>query len=104
MYFKRLDSPATPTGTGAWGDFDLGQQSFSEASVSYGLQLVNLPAHKLKIGATAKYLFGARASYLQASADRYEIRAKSGGEADEKELVLTDFKYESGHTRIPLRL
>ncbi len=98
MYFKRLDSPATPTGAGAWGNFDLGQQSFSEASFSYGLQLVNLRAHKLKVGATAKYLFGARASYLQASADRYEIRPKSGGEADEKEFVLNDFTYESGYT------
>lgn len=106
MYFKRLDSPDTPTGAGTWGDFDLSQQSFSEASFSYGLQLINLRSHKLKIGGTAKYLFGARASYLKGSADRYEIIPKSGGEADDKELVLNDFTYESGYTHpvAPLKL
>ena len=98
MYFKRLDTPDTPTGSGTWGDFDLGQQSFSEASFSYGLQLVNWRSHKLKVGATAKYVFGARASYLKASANRYEIRPMPGGEADEKELVLNNFTYESGYT------
>ncbi len=98
MYFKRLDTPDTPTGTGEWGDFDLGQQSFSEASFSYGLQLVNWRSHKLKVGGTAKYIFGARASYLKASADRYEIRPMPGGEADEKELLLDNFAYESGYT------
>ncbi len=98
MYFKRLDTPDTPTGAGTWGDFDLGQQSFSEAGFSYGLQLVNWRSHKLKVGATAKYIFGARASYLKASADRYEIRSMPSGEADEKELVLNNFTYESGYT------
>lgn len=106
MYSKRLDTPDTPTGAGAWGDFGLGQQSFSEASFSYGLQLVNWRSHKLKVGATAKYLFGAKASYLKASADRYEIRPVPGGEADEKELVLDNFTYESGYTypNAPLKL
>ena len=106
MYFKRLDTPDTPTSEGAWGDFDLGQQSFSEASFAYGLQLINWRSHKLKIGATAKYIFGARASYLKASADRYEIRPIPGGEVDEKELVLDNFTYESGYTypNTPLKL
>ncbi len=98
MYFKRLDTPDTPVGAGEWGDFDLGQQSFSEASFSYGLQLVDWRSHKLKVGATAKYIFGARASYLKGSADRYEISPMPGGEADEKELVLNNFTYESGYT------
>ncbi len=106
MYFKRLDTPDTPTGAGEWGDFDLGQQSFSETSFSYGLQLVNWRSHKLKVGATAKYIFGARASYLKAAADHYEIRAVPSGEANEKELVLNNFAYESGYTypSTPLKL
>ncbi|WP_373516015.1 DUF5723 family protein [Persicitalea sp.] len=98
MYFKRLDTPDTPTGAGEWGDFDLGQQSFSEASFSYGLQLVNWRSHKLKVGATAKYIFGARANYLKASADRYEISPMPGGETDEKQLILNNLAYESGYT------
>ena len=98
MYFKRLDTPATPVGAGEWGEFGIGQQSFSEASFSYGLQLVNWRSHKLKVGATAKYLFGARANYLKASANRYEISPVPGGEADEKQLVLNNFTYESGYT------
>jgi len=99
MYYKRLDTPATPTTSGTWGDFDLSQQNFSEASLSYGLQLVNLRSHKLKVGGTLKRLFGARAGYLKGAADQYEIRPLVGGDADEKELVLDNFSYESGYTQ-----
>lgn len=99
MYFKRLDSPATPTTSGTWGDFDLSQQNFSEASLSYGLQLVNLRSHKLKVGGTLKRVFGARVGYLKGSSDRYEIRPVAGGEVDEKELLLNNFSYESGYSQ-----
>ncbi|MPR34356.1 DUF5723 family protein [Salmonirosea aquatica] len=99
MYYRRLDTPATPTASGTWGDFDLSQQNFSEASASYGLQLINLRAHKLKVGGTLKRVFGARAGYLQGSVDAYEIRQVDGGDADEKELVLNNFSYESGYTQ-----
>ena len=99
MYYRRLDTPATPTASGTWGDFDLSQQNFSEASLSYGLQLVNLRSHKLKVGGTIKRVFGARVGYLKGSADGYEIRRVPGGEADEKELSLTNFTYESGYSQ-----
>lgn len=98
MYYRRLDSPKTPIASGVWGNFDLSQHSFSEASLSYGVQLLDLPSHKLKAGATLKRVFGARASYLKATADRYEIRPWAGGQADEKELRLTNFSYEAGYS------
>ncbi len=103
LYYKRLDSPATPTTSGTWGDFDLGQQNFSEASLSYGLQLVNLRSQKLKIGGTLKRVFGARVGYLRGSADQYETRPVAGGETDEKELVVKNFTYESGYSQPNLR-
>lgn len=99
MYYRRLDTPATPVVSGTWGDFDLGQQNFSEASLSYGLQLVNLRSHKLKVGGTLKRVFGARVGYLKGSADRYEIRPVTGGEVDQKELLLNNFSYESGYSQ-----
>lgn len=98
MYYRRLDTPATPVSSGEWGPFDISQQSFTEASFAYGLQLVNLRSHKLKVGATVKRVFGARAGYLQGSASRYEIRRFAGAAEDEKELVLTNFSYEAGYT------
>ncbi|TDB69258.1 hypothetical protein EZE20_01375 [Arundinibacter roseus] len=98
LYYKRLDSPATPLASDTWGDFDLTQQSFTEASLAYGLQLINLRAHKLKVGATLKRMFGARAGYLRGAVDTYQIRSVARGEADEKELVLTNFSYEAGYT------
>ncbi|GAB2782406.1 hypothetical protein GCM10027275_27600 [Rhabdobacter roseus] len=97
MYFRRLDTPATPTADEAWGDFGLMQQSFSEASFSYGLQLINLHAHKLKVGGTLKRVFGARLGYLQGRADRYAIRLIPGTE-DEKELTVENLAYESGYS------
>jgi hypothetical protein len=99
MYYKRLDTPAAPTASGTWGDFDLSQQNFSEASLSYGLQLVNLRSHKLKVGGTLKRIFGARAGYLQGSADGYAFMPVKGAEATEKELLLTNFNYEAGYTQ-----
>lgn len=98
MYYKRLDTPATPISSGTWGDFNLSQQSFTEASLSYGLQLINLHSHKLKVGGTIKRVFGARAGYLKGSADRYDIRSFAGADDDEKELLLSNFLYEAGYT------
>jgi hypothetical protein len=99
LYYKRLDSPATPTTSGTWDDFNLSQQNFSEASLSYGVQLLNLRSHKLKVGGTLKRVFGARVGYLKGSADRYEIQPVAGGEVDEKELLLNNFSYESGYSQ-----
>ncbi len=99
MYYKRLDSPATPATSGTWGDFDLSQQNFSEASLSYGLQLLDLHSQKLKVGGTIKRVFGARVGYLKGSADRYEIRPLAGGDLDKKELLLNNFAYESGYSQ-----
>ncbi|WP_247235736.1 DUF5723 family protein [Telluribacter sp. SYSU D00476] len=105
LYFRRLDTPATPVQEGIWGDFNLLQQSFSEASFSYGLMLLDLPSHKLRVGGTAKKIFGARAAYLRGSVDSYEIQA-TGTTEDEKELALNGFTYESGysHPNQPLQL
>jgi len=98
LYYRRLDSPNTPVAAGEWGSFDLSQQSFSEASLSYGVQLLDFKSHKLKVGATLKRVFGARVGYLKASADRYEIRPLAGGMEDEKELRLTNLIYEAGYS------
>jgi hypothetical protein len=98
MYYKRLDAPATPMVSGSWGDFSLSQQSFTEAGLSYGLQLMNLRSHKLKIGGTVKRVFGARAAYLKGSAIGYQIRSFAGADQDEKELALTGFSYEAGYS------
>ena len=77
----------------------MNQQNFSEASLSYGLQLVNLRSHKLKVGGTLKRVFGARVGYLKGSAGTYEIRPVAGGEEDQKELLLNNFAYESGYSQ-----
>lgn len=97
LYFHRLDTGSTPPTDQPWGDFNLVQQSFSDVSVSYGVQLLDLDAHKLRIGVTGKRVFGARIGYLNGSADRYSIRPLAG--ADEtSELVVRNFAYESGYS------
>jgi hypothetical protein len=105
LYTKRLDSPATPVEEGTWGDFRLLQQSFSEVSLSYGLLLLDLTAHKLRAGGTAKKIVGARVAYLRGTVAGYQIRP-TGKQPDEKELVLNEFSYESGysHPNQPLNL
>ncbi|HEV7349164.1 DUF5723 family protein [Telluribacter sp.] len=105
LYFRRLDTPATPVEQGEWGEFRLLQQSFSEASFSYGILLLDLPAHKLRAGGTAKKIFGARAAYLRGTVDRYQIQPVATSET-EKELVLNGFTYESGYSQPnqPLRV
>ncbi len=97
LYFRRLDTGSTPEiSNQAWGDFDLVQQSFSEASASYGVALLNLESHKLKVGATVKRVFGARIGYLQGSADNFSIRSLT---TESSELVVNNFQYESGYSQ-----
>jgi hypothetical protein len=98
LYFKRLDTESTPDISQSWGDFNLMQQSFSEMSFTYGIQLIDLEAHKLRVGVTGKRIFGARIGYLNASADNYSIR-KETGNALSSELVISDFSYESGYSQ-----
>jgi hypothetical protein len=98
LYFKRLDTGNTPVlPSQLWGDFNLVQQSFSEASLSYGVQLLDLHAHKLRAGVTAKRIFGARTAFLNASAKQFAIRQTSGN-PESSELMISDFKYESGYS------
>ena len=97
LYFHRLDTGSTPPTDQAWGNFNLMQQSFSDVSFSYGAQLLDLDAHKFRIGATVKRVFGARLGYLSGSADRYAIRPVTGVD-DTSELAITNLTYESGYT------
>lgn len=98
LYFKRLDTGSNPVlSNQAWGDFSLVQQSFSEASVSYGIALLNTEVHKLKVGATLKKIFGARVGYLKGSVDNYGIRALN---SETSELLINNFTYESGYTQV----
>lgn len=100
MYFKRLDVGEAPAISGQpWGDFGITQQSFSEMSISYGLQLIDSEAHKLKIGATAKRIFGARVAYINANIEQYSIRPV-GGNGDISEVVANNFHYESGYSAV----
>ena len=98
LYFQRLDTESTPAvDDQLWGDFNLIQQSFSEVSFSYGAQLLDLDAHKFRIGATVKRVFGARVAYLDANVDRFGIRNLASNK-EVSELVLSDFSYESGYS------
>lgn len=98
LYFKRLDTGSTPAVLNQnWGDFNLVQQSFSEASASYGVALLNTESHKLKIGATVKRVFGARIGYLKASVENFDIRSVN---SETSELVLTNINYESGYSQV----
>lgn len=98
LYFKRLDTESTPaTINESWGDFDLVQQSFSDMSLSYGIQLLDLDAHKLRVGATVKRIFGARIGYLSGSANQFSISPLAGS-PESSELVISDLAYESGYS------
>lgn len=98
LYFKRLDTGMDNVATTDWGKFNLVQQSFSEMSVSYGVQLLDLDAHKFRVGVTAKRIFGARIGYIKGSADNFQVR-KATGSQDESELVLNNFSYETGYSQ-----
>jgi hypothetical protein len=97
MYFRRLDTGSTPeVSNQPWGNFNLVQQSFSEASISYGVALLNIDSHKLKVGGTLKRVFGARIGYLQGSADNFTIRSVG---QETSELVVNNFNYETGYSQ-----
>lgn len=98
LYSKRLDTESTPDLTGTWGNFGLAQHSYSEFAGSYGVQILNLKAHKLRIGATVKKIFGARSAFIQGNIDNYEIRA-TGGSSVSSELVVRNFSYQTGYTQ-----
>lgn len=99
LYFRRLDTGNTPAVSAqSWGEFNLVQQSFSDVSVTYGVQVLDLESHKLRVGVTGKRVFGARIGYLKANADNYIIRPEAGNE-ESSELVLTNLTYESGYSQ-----
>jgi hypothetical protein len=98
LYFKRLDTGMAEVGRTDWGKFNLVQQSFSEMSFSYGVQLLDLDAHKLRIGATGKRIFGARIGYIKGSVDNFQVNNVTGSQ-DENELVLNNFSYETGYSQ-----
>ncbi|MCE6990748.1 DUF5723 family protein [Dyadobacter sp. CY323] len=98
VYFHRLDTESTPPLTNAaWGNFSMIQQSFSDVSLTYGAQLLDLEAHKFRIGATIKRVYGARVAYLSGNADSYTIRPLTSN-PESSELVVSDLSYESGYS------
>jgi hypothetical protein len=98
LYFHRLDTGSTPAVTGEeWGDFSIVQQSFSDVSLSYGAQLLDLESHKIRVGATVKRVFGARVGYLSGSVDRFSIQPQTAN-AEISDLTVNDFSYESGYS------
>jgi hypothetical protein len=98
IYFKRMDTGSTNGyDNEAWGNFNLVQQSFSDVSLTYGVQLLDLESHKLRVGATVKRVFGARVGYLTGSADSFSIRPLAGS-TETSELVISDLSYESGYS------
>jgi hypothetical protein len=103
LYFKRLDTGLAEVARQEWGDFNLVQQSFSELSVSYGVQLLDLEAHKLRVGTTVKRVFGARIGYVKGSVKDFQVR-QVAGTSDENELVLNNFSYESGYSQANQKL
>jgi len=99
LYFRRLDTGNTPAVTAqSWGDFNLVQQSFSEMSVTYGVQVMDFESHKLRLGVTGKRVFGARIGYLNASVNNFTIRPEAGNE-ESSELALSGLTYESGYSQ-----
>lgn len=99
LYFRRLDTQNTPPlANQSWGDFNLVQQSFSEMSFTYGIQLVDFESHKLRIGVTGKRIFGARIGYLNASVNNFSIRPEAGNE-ESSQVVLSGINYESGYSQ-----
>jgi hypothetical protein len=99
MYFRRLDTGETPPMSAqSWGKFNLVQQNFSEVSFTYGIQLLDTDAHKLRIGVTGKRVFGARMGYLNASVDQFSISPEAAN-TEMSELHLSNFRYESGYSR-----
>ncbi|SEJ58160.1 hypothetical protein SAMN04487995_5440 [Dyadobacter koreensis] len=98
LYFKRLDTGMDEVARQEWGNFNLVQQSFSELSASYGVQILDLEAHKLRIGTTVKRIFGARIGYVTGSVNDFQVSRVAPG-TDENQLILNEFSYESGYSQ-----
>lgn len=97
-YFKRLDTGPAMVTAEDWGKFNLVQQSFSEMAISYGVQLLDMDAHKFRVGVTAKRIFGARISYVVGSVDNFSI-IPTPALMDESNLILNNFTYETGYSQ-----
>ncbi|WP_146202325.1 DUF5723 family protein [Dyadobacter jejuensis] len=97
LYNHRLDTGQAPNESGSWGDLGLAEHSFSEIAFSYGVQVLDLEAHKLRLGATVKRIVGARTAYVRGNIDNYEVREKSTPYGT-SELVINQFTYESGYS------
>ncbi len=96
LYSKRLDTPKETGGSGSWGPFHLKQHSFTEIAFSYGVQLLDLPEHKFRAGATVKYLTGGRTSFIEGFVGNYSF--ETVGAAGENQVTLHDFSYSAGYT------
>ncbi|TLU98299.1 hypothetical protein FEN17_23850 [Dyadobacter luticola] len=98
LYFYRLDTGGTPVVSNqSWGNFNMVQQSYSDVSLTYGAQLLDFDAHKLRIGATVKRVFGARIGYLTGSAGSYSLSPVSAG-SESSQLTVNDLSYEVGYS------
>ncbi|WP_025765242.1 DUF5723 family protein [Dyadobacter tibetensis] len=98
LYKRRLDTGLAPASSGSWGPMGLAQLSFSEIDFSYGVQVLDLDAHKLRLGATVKRIIGARTSYVRGSIDQYEVREQAAA-SEISTLILKDINYESGYSQ-----
>jgi hypothetical protein len=104
MYFRRLDTGETPPMSAqSWGKFNLVQQNFSEVSFTYGIQLLDLDAHKFRVGFTGKRVFAARIGYINAAAEQFSILPEAANN-EMSELHLSNLTYESGYSRPTERL
>lgn len=98
LYTKRLDTGSLPpVSNEAWGDFSLVQQSFSDLSFSYGVQLLDIEGHKFRAGVTVKRVFGARVAYLKGNADNFSVSPVNNS-PDISQLAIDNLSYEAGYS------
>jgi len=93
-YRDRLTYRQLATASGSF-DFGLTHSSYSEIGLTYGLQVFDGKWHRLKLGATVRYLGGAQLTTLSAQGN-YAVQPISG--SDEKSLSLTNLQYNLAYT------
>ncbi|GAA4445885.1 hypothetical protein GCM10023091_38070 [Ravibacter arvi] len=97
LYTKRLDTPKPGGGSGNWGPFFLKQHSFTEVAFAYGVQLLDTPAQKFRVGATVKYIMGGRTSFIDGSIGDYTYAPVSAN--GENQLTMHQVAYRAGYTQ-----
>ena len=99
-YFWRLDDDYyIKPAAGAGSAFLLNQHSFFETGLTLAGVLIDTDAVRLKIGASAKRLSGARSVFWKGSFDRYQIVAKPNTNPTEFNLELTNLQYSYGYSQ-----